>query len=389
MLFCLSNIGHTMAHSFKFIYWKCCCYLCENSKKLQRKQRRRRRQLRQQHLWSMIAYANAIQNQPNSTTTLAHSVSARQMVTSAPTTPVTTTFPSNPLRPEPKPSTLTPGVRRSNLARSHSARAYNEQRFHVTPVRSLETQSTQQTQPPTSIICNKYASYSDERLDSIKDAQADSKVTPRIEEPAIQLRNVPKRTPSQVRFQTQDQESPVKCRQTETLQLPPPPPFPDNTATWPNLDVKSLQFNNIDNDIHSSDLSDDNTDSSDDIQEKSIPMTVCLALVISYICGGAWFFSLSEDWTFLNASYFCFITLSTIGFGDLVPGRTVISNPEDDQVTLAICALYLLFGMALLAMSLNLVKEKVLETVRIIGERIGILVNDDDDYYVANWIQSH
>ena len=50
-------------------------------------------------------------------------------------------------------------------------------------------------------------------------------------------------------------------------------------------------------------------------------------------------------------------------------------------MTLAICALYLLFGMGLVAMSLSLIKEKVLETVRIIGERIGILVNEDEDYY--------
>lgn len=150
-----------------------------------------------------------------------------------------------------------------------------------------------------------------------------------------------------------------------------------------NMDASLQSFQpNDDNDF--SELSDiPDTDTDDDnsnIQEKNIPIAVCLALVISYICGGAWFFSTSEDWSFLDASYFCFITLSTIGFGDLVPGRTVLSTPEDGQMTLAICALYLLFGMALLAMSLNLVKEKVLEAVRIIGERIGILVNDEDNY---------
>ena len=130
---------------------------------------------------------------------------------------------------------------------------------------------------------------------------------------------------------------------------------------------------------NSSDESDDSDEETIGSKRKNIPITVCLALVISYICGGAWFFTISEGWTFLDASYFCFVTLSTIGFGDLVPGRTVLSTPEDGQITLAICALYLLFGMALLAMSLNLVKEKVTVSVRSIGQRIGILVSDDDD----------
>ncbi len=42
MLFCLSNIGHAMAHSFKFIYWKCCCYLCVQPKRHRRRSGKRR-----------------------------------------------------------------------------------------------------------------------------------------------------------------------------------------------------------------------------------------------------------------------------------------------------------------------------------------------------------
>lgn len=49
MLFCLSNIGHTMANSFKFIYWKCCCYLCVKPKKIQRQRRRRMRRKIRKH----------------------------------------------------------------------------------------------------------------------------------------------------------------------------------------------------------------------------------------------------------------------------------------------------------------------------------------------------
>ena len=159
--------------------------------------------------------------------------------------------------------------------------------------------------------------------------------------------------------------------------------FNDTTAQPTNMEptvmtTHQMRRSMTETERNSSDETDD-TDDETEPTRKSIPFTVCLLLVISYICGGAWFFSNSEDWSFLDASYFCFITLSTIGFGDLVPGRTVLSTSEDGQVTLAICALYLLFGMALLAMALNLVKEKVTKSVRSIGQRIGILVSDDDD----------
>ncbi|CAG2174257.1 unnamed protein product, partial [Oppiella nova] len=42
MLFCLSSIGHAMAHSFKFIYWKCLCYLCVAPKRHRRPAQKRR-----------------------------------------------------------------------------------------------------------------------------------------------------------------------------------------------------------------------------------------------------------------------------------------------------------------------------------------------------------
>ena len=36
---------------------------------------------------------------------------------------------------------------------------------------------------------------------------------------------------------------------------------------------------------------------------------------------GAYFISLYENIPFFDAFYFCFITMTTIGFGDIVPGE--------------------------------------------------------------------
>ena len=43
------------------------------------------------------------------------------------------------------------------------------------------------------------------------------------------------------------------------------------------------------------------------------------------------------------------------------------------------CSLYLLFGMALIAMCFNLMQEEVIHKVRTCGRRIGIIKDQEDD----------
>ncbi|KAK7506127.1 hypothetical protein BaRGS_00002849, partial [Batillaria attramentaria] len=102
-----------------------------------------------------------------------------------------------------------------------------------------------------------------------------------------------------------------------------------------------------------------------------VPTSLCLLLIAGYIFAGALMFSLWEQWDYLTGSYFCFITLSTIGFGDIVPGTNMGDWNQEEKLVLS--ALYLVFGLSLIAMCFNLVQEDVKAKCRWLGMKIGII----------------
>lgn len=102
-----------------------------------------------------------------------------------------------------------------------------------------------------------------------------------------------------------------------------------------------------------------------------VPISLCMLLIASYIFGGALMFSYWENYDLLAGSYFCFITLSTIGFGDIVPGQDLKISSQDEKLVL--CALYLVFGLSLIAMCFNLVQEDVKAKCRWLGMKMGII----------------
>ena len=112
----------------------------------------------------------------------------------------------------------------------------------------------------------------------------------------------------------------------------------------------------------------------------TIPITTCLMVLISYIiCGAAIFsawevatpshtlfpFLFLQGWTFLDGFYFCFISLMTIGFGDFVPGNSYIyavaenMSEQEANAKLVLGSVYLLLGMGVIAMCVNLAQEKI------------------------------
>ena len=72
----------------------------------------------------------------------------------------------------------------------------------------------------------------------------------------------------------------------------------------------------------------------------------------------------------MDGAYFCFISLMTIGFGDFVPGKSYIYNIDEGieeteaNAKLVLGAIYILLGMGIIAMCVNLMQEKIITEVR-------------------------
>lgn len=119
----------------------------------------------------------------------------------------------------------------------------------------------------------------------------------------------------------------------------------------------------------------------------SVPLVFVVGTFGAYMAIGMLIFVNRESWEYVSALYFCYVSLSTMGFGDLVPGMTAISNNKQDEATvnLLIAFVYLFIGMALLAMCFALMQDEFKEKVELIVTKLGIRKNqeeeeeDDDD----------
>lgn len=144
-------------------------------------------------------------------------------------------------------------------------------------------------------------------------------------------------------------------------------------------------------DVPSIGVEDDSSGASDvDVEDEviTVPVTLSISLMISYIVGGAVLFGEWEGWGILDGSYFCFVTLSTIGFGDIVPGASVrgdgqggVSDGEDAplvNIQFIFCSMYILLGMAVISMSFHLMQESVVTAITNFGKKLGIIKDDDD-----------
>ena len=116
-----------------------------------------------------------------------------------------------------------------------------------------------------------------------------------------------------------------------------------------------------------------------DYKKITVPISLTLFVMGGYTFLGGILFKTLEGWTLLDGFYFCFITLTTIGLGDFVPGNSLRESDNQTEYVLGVLSLYLLLGLSLLAMCFNLMQEEVTAKVRRISVRLGII--DDPNFW--------
>lgn len=101
----------------------------------------------------------------------------------------------------------------------------------------------------------------------------------------------------------------------------------------------------------------------------SIPISICLMILISYIILGSVLFHKIQNWGLLESLYFCFTSLGTIGFGDLSP---------TGNLNQYLASAYILIGMAVVAMCFSLIQTELIIWLRKFGVQDQVISANDD-----------
>ena len=110
----------------------------------------------------------------------------------------------------------------------------------------------------------------------------------------------------------------------------------------------------LDEYVDESDESDDDNNDDEDSEYEyeylgnEVPIYIALLVIILYMTGGAYLFHVFEGWTIKQGFYYIFVTLTTTGFGDLVPGQR-FKDKHADAKMFSVC-IYILFGIAVIGM---------------------------------------
>ena len=101
------------------------------------------------------------------------------------------------------------------------------------------------------------------------------------------------------------------------------------------------------------------------------PLVAIIITLVYILIGSFMYVQWEKHWAYYDAFYFIFISVSTIGFGDLVP-----QHPK----FFLLSSIYILFGLALVAMVITVLMEFFDETLETVVEQLpDILITEDDE----------
>ncbi|CAL8072841.1 unnamed protein product [Calicophoron daubneyi] len=110
----------------------------------------------------------------------------------------------------------------------------------------------------------------------------------------------------------------------------------------------------------------DGFSSEEDFSKVTVPISLSLLIMTTYILIGTAVFCKWEDVNYLKWSYFCFITLSTIGFGTKI-------DSENTKEKFVFITVYLAIGLIVFAMCFKLMQEEVVEKAKWFARKVGII----------------
>ncbi|KAF9408860.1 Potassium channel [Podila epigama] len=108
--------------------------------------------------------------------------------------------------------------------------------------------------------------------------------------------------------------------------------------------------------------------------KKMVKRRMIMRMVFIWIVmwfGGAGVFCAFEPWTYLESLYFCFVTLTTIGFGDYVP---------EEPGSIEFWNVYVFVGLSVFAYILSLSSESMASQIHLVDDQ-----DEDDDADMYGW----
>ncbi|KAL1231606.1 TWiK family of potassium channels protein [Trichinella spiralis] len=118
-----------------------------------------------------------------------------------------------------------------------------------------------------------------------------------------------------------------------------------------------------------------------ELEGGTVPASVVIVILVGYTALGGFLFCSTEMWNYFEAFYFSFITMTTIGFGDLVPKR---------GTNMAGILLYVILGLVITTMCIDLVGVQYIRKIHYFGRKIqdartALAIVGGKVIYVGEW----